>query len=147
MVELDNMKMELAGYKEPLKEVKASLGLTAKLQRIEEYKREMEAPGFWDDPEVSNTKVKELRSMESVVETITGLETQYEDIETLIEMSWMPLFHLLRISEYRHCYRENSTETMRSLSSMREPAEQRAATGLPCSIECIPDGQRRRAME
>ena len=88
MVELDNMKMELAGYKEPLKEVKASLGLTAKLQRIEEYKREMEAPGFWDDPEVSNTKVKELRSMESVVDTITGLETQYEDIETLIEMGY-----------------------------------------------------------
>ena len=88
MVELDNMKMELAGYKEPLKEVKASLGLTAKLQRIEEYKREMEAPGFWDDPEASNTKVKELRSMESVVETITDLETRYEDIETLIERGY-----------------------------------------------------------
>ena len=36
MVELDQMKLELAGYKTPLSEVKASLGLDAKIARIEE---------------------------------------------------------------------------------------------------------------
>ena len=46
----------------------------------------MEAPGFWDDPDVSNQKMKELKNLKDIVDTINGLENQYEDIETLIEM-------------------------------------------------------------
>lgn len=48
----------------------------------------MEAPGFWDDPDSSNQKMKELKNLKDVVETIEGLERQYEDIETLIEMGY-----------------------------------------------------------
>lgn len=48
----------------------------------------MEAPGFWDDPDRSNQKMKELKNLKDVVETIEGLESQYEDIETLIEMGY-----------------------------------------------------------
>lgn len=49
---------------------------------------EMEAPGFWDNPDISNQKMKELKNLKDIVETIEGLEHQYEDIETLIEMSY-----------------------------------------------------------
>ena len=49
---------------------------------------EMEAPGFWDDPDVSNQKMKELKNLKDTVETVQGLESQYEDIETLIEMGY-----------------------------------------------------------
>ena len=48
----------------------------------------MEAPGFWDDPEISNQKMKELKNLKDTVETMEGLEAQYEDIETLIEMGY-----------------------------------------------------------
>ncbi len=48
----------------------------------------MEAPGFWDNPEVSQKKTKELNSMKSDVETYASLKTQFEDIETLIEMGY-----------------------------------------------------------
>ncbi len=48
----------------------------------------MEAPGFWDDPDVSNQKMKELKNLKDTVDTMTGLCTQYEDIETLIEMGY-----------------------------------------------------------
>ena len=48
----------------------------------------MEAPGFWDDPEVSNQKMKELKNLKDTVDTILGLERQYEDIRDLIEMSY-----------------------------------------------------------
>lgn len=48
----------------------------------------MEAPGFWDDPETSNKKIKNLKGLKDTVDTITGLEIQYEDIETLIEMGY-----------------------------------------------------------
>ena len=46
----------------------------------------MEAPGFWDNPEYSNKKMKELKNLKDTVEQIEHLSTQYEDIETLIEM-------------------------------------------------------------
>lgn len=46
----------------------------------------MEAPGFWDNPDYSNKKMKELKNLKDTVDQINGLEIQYEDIETLIEM-------------------------------------------------------------
>ena len=46
----------------------------------------MEAPDFWDDPEKSQSKMKELKSMKDDVATYAKLKEQYEDIETMIEM-------------------------------------------------------------
>ncbi|HJC58111.1 MAG TPA: peptide chain release factor 2 [Candidatus Eisenbergiella intestinipullorum] len=86
MVLLDQMKQELQSYKTPLAEVRDSLNLAEKTKRIEELEREMEAPGFWDNPDYSNKKMKELKNLKDTVDQINGLETQYEDIETLIEM-------------------------------------------------------------
>lgn len=48
--------------------------------------REMEAPGFWDDPEVSNRKMKELKNLQDTAKEIQELETAFDDIDTLIEM-------------------------------------------------------------
>jgi len=48
----------------------------------------MEAPGFWDDPEISNRKMKELKNLKDTVDTMQGLERQYGDIRELIEMSY-----------------------------------------------------------
>ena len=48
----------------------------------------MEAPGFWDDPESSNNKVKELKNLKDVVEGCEKLSRQREDILTLIEMGY-----------------------------------------------------------
>lgn len=48
----------------------------------------MEAPGFWDDPDSSNRKMKELKNLKDTADTVNGLRTQYEDIETLIEMGY-----------------------------------------------------------
>ena len=49
---------------------------------------EMQEPGFWDDPERSNQKMREAKNLKDVVETMKGLENQYEDIQTLIEMGY-----------------------------------------------------------
>lgn len=48
----------------------------------------MEAPGFWDDPTDSNQKMKELKNLKDTVETMDGLRSRYEDIETLIQMGY-----------------------------------------------------------
>ncbi|MCQ2498938.1 MAG: peptide chain release factor 2 [Lachnospiraceae bacterium] len=87
MVILDNLKVELMNFKEPLAHVRSSLGIDNKLQKIEELQMEMEAPNFWDNPDVSNKKMKELKDLQGVVETIDALDTQFEDILTLIEMA------------------------------------------------------------
>ena len=63
MVELDQMKSEILTYEKPLAEVKASLDLDNKEKRIEELQMDMEAPGFWDDPDRSNMKMKELKNL------------------------------------------------------------------------------------
>ena len=61
----------------------------------------MEAPGFWDDPDISNQKMKELKNLKDVVDTINGLGTQYEDIE------------LLRRSGSVRCFPGSTTAIMR----------------------------------
>ncbi|MDY6104759.1 MAG: peptide chain release factor 2 [Acetatifactor sp.] len=88
MVELDQMKTEILTYETPLAEVRDSLDLVNKAKRIEELEMEMEAPGFWDDPDRSNAKMKELKNMKDTVGEYNKLSTQYEDILTLIEMGY-----------------------------------------------------------
>ena len=48
----------------------------------------MEAPDFWNDPEVSQNKMKEVKSLKDDVVTYAALSTQYDDIETMIEMGY-----------------------------------------------------------
>lgn len=48
----------------------------------------MEDPGFWDNPDASNKKMKELKNMKDTVGGFRKLETQYEDILTLIQMGY-----------------------------------------------------------
>ncbi|MBQ7920755.1 MAG: peptide chain release factor 2 [Lachnospiraceae bacterium] len=88
MVELDQMKTELLTYETPLAEVRDSLDLDNKAKRIEEMEREMEAPNFWDNPDVANKQIKELKNLKDTVGIYDKLEMQYEDILTLIQMGY-----------------------------------------------------------
>lgn len=88
MVELDQYKMKLAGYRDPLAEVGASLDLENKKLRVEELEKIMEQPNFWDDPQKAQEQNKELGSLKGVLDGFHDLQTQYEDIETLLEMGY-----------------------------------------------------------
>ena len=48
----------------------------------------MEAPGFWDNAEQSQMKMKELKGLKDDFETYESLVSQKEDIETMIEMGY-----------------------------------------------------------
>ena len=86
MVELDGFKTRLNGYTQPLNEVRESLDLENKEQRVEELEREMEAPGFWDNAERSQEMMKELSALKSDMEVYHKLQNQKEEIELMIEM-------------------------------------------------------------
>lgn len=88
MVELDQMKAQILGYTDVLKEVSDSLNIEAKEKRIEELDLEMAAPGFWDNPDKSNKLMKEAKLLKDTVELIKGLQQSYDDILTLIEMGY-----------------------------------------------------------
>ncbi|MDO4265310.1 MAG: peptide chain release factor 2 [Eubacteriales bacterium] len=86
MVELEQYKYELKNLEKPLEEVRGSLDLEGKQQRIMEMEKQMEEPGFWDNAEESTKVVKELKATKGQVDSFHSLEGQYEDIATLIEM-------------------------------------------------------------
>ena len=88
MVELDQFKAILNSYAKPLVEVRDSLDLANKEKRIEELERKMEEPDFWDNPERSQEMMKELKSLKDDKEIYENLESQRDDMETLIEMGY-----------------------------------------------------------
>ena len=88
MVELDGFKTRVNGYAQPLEEVRESLDLENKEQRVEELEREMEAPGFWDNAERSQKMMKELSALKSDMEIYHKLQNQKEEIELMIDMGY-----------------------------------------------------------
>ena len=87
MVELDNLRADLTTYKRALEEAGRGLDLENKDRQIEELEREMAAPDFWDDPQVSTEKTRKLKSLKDDVSTYYELEAQYQDILDLIELA------------------------------------------------------------
>lgn len=87
MVEYDQFKLKLEALEKPLNGIKESLDLDSKAKRIEEIEADMEAPGFWDNPDKSNKEMKELKSLKSSFENYDALKQSLEDIKTLIEMA------------------------------------------------------------
>ena len=88
MVELDQIKIELGNLAAPLAELESSVGISDKLQRIEELRRLMEEPNFWDDNEKAQRLTKELKDLEDTVDTINELKSQHSDIGELISMAY-----------------------------------------------------------
>lgn len=48
----------------------------------------MEAPDFWDDQDKSQKYMKELKDLKSAIEGYDSIKSQYEDIETMIQMGY-----------------------------------------------------------
>lgn len=88
MVELDQFKYTLSSYEEPLRELRDSLQLDGKRERIAELERYMEAPDFWLDPEKSQKITKELKNLQDTVKSYQSLETMKEEIEILLDMGY-----------------------------------------------------------
>ncbi len=88
MIELDAFKQQLSAAAQPLREVSASLDLEGKQNRIAELERNMEAPGFWDDPDKATRIMQELKSLKGTVDQVKALQSARDDIEVLIDMAY-----------------------------------------------------------
>ncbi|MBO5503647.1 MAG: peptide chain release factor 2 [Lachnospiraceae bacterium] len=87
MIVLDQMKQELQQYEDQLQEVCKSLDLGFKKQRIEELSRESEAPDFWNNVDVANKKMKDLKDLQALVSDAEGLQSSYGDMLDLIDLA------------------------------------------------------------
>ncbi len=59
-------------------------GLTAELS---EYKKQMEAPGFWEDAEAAGKLNKKIKPLEANIDAYNKLKTALDDAETLIVLA------------------------------------------------------------
>lgn len=122
----------------------------------------MEEPGFWNDSNDAQEKMKELKSLESVVEGFKKLETRFEDIETLIEMGYEEEDESLieEINEEMNTFVSDFVSLRLStllsgeydsdnaiLTLHAEPAVQKAVTGRVCFVVCIRDGLIKKALK
>ncbi len=87
IVELDGFKSRVQALEQPMQEVKESLDLNNKSNRIQELEREMEAPDFWNDASASTAKMKELKSLKDDVEMYAKLEEVYDETLEYISLA------------------------------------------------------------
>jgi peptide chain release factor 2 len=88
MVELDQFKYTLSQLQPTLSEIKASLNITDKQQRINELNMYMEAPDFWNDVEKSQKISRELKELQDTLKGFSELETKFEEMQILIDMGY-----------------------------------------------------------
>ena len=62
--------------------------LTNKREKVEEIEAIMQAPDFWDNMEKAQGYVKELNTLKNVLDDFKELETQFDDVEVLLEMGY-----------------------------------------------------------
>ncbi|MFI3200431.1 MAG: peptide chain release factor 2 [Eubacteriales bacterium] len=105
MIELDQIKSELIPYESALIDMKSALDLENKSKKIEELERDMEAPNFWDNPQVSQNHMKFLKGLKDDLLIFQTLEQQYEDMQTLIQMGYEEEDELL-VEEVQGEYKE-----------------------------------------
>ncbi|MBR1598016.1 MAG: peptide chain release factor 2 [Lachnospiraceae bacterium] len=87
MIETDTFKYELAAYESPLQEVRDSLDIPIKKDKVAELEADMEAPDFWNDVERSNEVMKTVKNLKDTLAAFEAVENQYEEIGVLIEMA------------------------------------------------------------
>ena len=87
MIILDELRLEMIGYRKEMEELSDVLAIKAAKERIEELNAETAREGFWDDLENSQKVLQETKSLERKIERFNRLNYQLEDTITLIELS------------------------------------------------------------
>ncbi len=84
--ELDQMATELASYDESLKELRDSLNIDEAREKVAELEEIAGDPDFWNDMEKAQKTLQQTKQLKNKIEGFEKLNSQYEDLMTLIEM-------------------------------------------------------------
>ena len=83
---LEDLKPILNDLGEKLDQMRISLEIPAKEEKIAELEYKMGEPSFWDDAAAAQKLNQELADLKGGVDTYRDLMAKYEDAETLYEM-------------------------------------------------------------
>ena len=83
---LEDLKPILNDLGEKLDQMRISLEIPAKEEKIAELEYKMGEPSFWDDAAAAQKLNQELAALKGGVDTYRDLMAKYEDAETLYEM-------------------------------------------------------------
>ena len=83
---LEDLKPILNDLGEKLDQMRISLEIPAKEEKIAELEYKMSEPSFWDDAAAAQRLNQELAALKGGVDTYRDLKAKYEDAETLYEM-------------------------------------------------------------
>ena len=87
MIEFDEHKVKLNTIKPTLDGLAASLNLEACRNELERLHAQIEAPGFWDNNDVSQKVMKRSRQLEAKIGRYEKMQESWEDLMTIIEIA------------------------------------------------------------
>ncbi len=87
MVLLDELRVTMSDYQKDMDELYEVLGVAAAKERYDALQEEIAKEGFWDDLEHSQKVLQESKSLENKITDYHKMQTELEDIITLIELS------------------------------------------------------------
>ncbi|MEN2774454.1 peptide chain release factor 2 [Acetivibrio clariflavus] len=86
MLELEQLKLEIDGFEDVLKEMGASLDIAKISNEIEELEHKTLEPDFWNDVENSQKILQRIKTLKDKVERYNKLTQEWEDVRTLCEL-------------------------------------------------------------
>lgn len=86
MLELEQLKLELHGLAEPLKDLGKALYIEPTLDRISELEARTQEPDFWNDQTKAQEVQTKLAGLQRKVDTYRHLQKEFDDIDTLIDL-------------------------------------------------------------
>jgi len=87
VLDIDQIKTEMSGLREQLRELAEAMNAVALSARLEELKAESEKQEFWANHEATSALMKEKKSIETKVAAYEKLKDEYEDLEVMIELA------------------------------------------------------------
>lgn len=87
MLLIDNIKIKLNNDLKDLNEIKDSLNISAKKDRLKEIEMHMQSSDFWNDVDKANQTNKELKSINDSISKYEKLNNDYNDLIELIKLA------------------------------------------------------------
>lgn len=87
MVLLDELRVTMSDYQKDMDEFYEVLGVAAATERYNVLQEEIAKEGFWDDLEHSQKVLQESKTLENRINSYKKMQSELEDIITLIELS------------------------------------------------------------
>ena len=87
MLLLDELRLELEGYRKDMKELYVILNIDKLKEEIAQLQEQSAADGFWDDLENSQKVMQTIKQNEATIENYKKLNDMLEDTLTMIELT------------------------------------------------------------